>query len=168
MSDIDKEIDEMLKEEDLSSVDSEIDSALAELAPKEPTFEDKYLQPIYNVGGPLLKGLSVMGKPLSTAGAAGRTVGNLLVGQDDPAAPLKAEWESFPFPSAEGNPLAGLETIDGMGDPLIQSPDSLKENAPKLASFVEQSSTPANLAQEIVDKLLGVTSGSSYKKVFRI
>jgi len=154
--DIDNEIDLFLAEKE-NSIDSEIDQFLKE---KDPSFEDRYLQPIYNVANPILKGLSVLGKPLSLAGAAGRSTGKFISGQEDASSPLMTELGTI-FPTQEGNPLAGLETIEGMGDPLIQSPESLKENAPKLASFVEQSSTPANISQSAIDAILGVAASKA-------
>lgn len=161
MKDIEKEFEEFNPEEE--SIKSEFDSFLSEDIPKEPTFEEQYLQPIYDVASPVLKGLSVLGKPLSLAGAAGRSAGKLISGQEDASSPLMAELGTI-FPTQEGNPLAGLETIEGMGDPLIQSPEFLKEDAPKLASFVEQSFTPANIAQELLDKGISIAGSSAYKK----
>jgi hypothetical protein len=144
---IDKEIEDFLAEEN-SSVDSEINDFLRE---ENPTFEQKYLEPIYNVAGPIVKGLSVLGKPLSVAGATGRSIGKAIVGQEDPLSPLIAEYEAGIYPSLEGNPLAGLESIEGMGDPLLSIPQGIKEQAPKLSSFAEQSSTPAAIAQMAFD-----------------
>ena len=158
--DIDKEIEDFLKEEQLSA-DSEVDQFLKE---ENPTFEEQYLQPIYDFAAPVAKGLSILGKPVSVAGAAGRAVGKAISGQEGALDPIKVELSTV-FPTPEGNPLAGLETIDGLGDPLINVSEGFKSEAPKLAAAVEGMSSPASLIEQGVDLATGSAAGFSKGKM---
>jgi len=156
---MEKEIDDFIKAEELSAL-AEINSFVDQ---EDPSFESKYLQPIYNVAGPVVKGLSVLGKPLSLAGAVGRSTGKFISRQEDASAPIMAELSTI-FPTQEGNPLADLNILEGANDPLVKVSDEFRYEAPKMASFIEGASSPASLAQIGSDIALGSTGISSMGK----
>ena len=147
---IEKEIDDFIANEN-ASLESEINAFIDR---EDPSFEEKYLQPIYNVAGPTVKGLSVLGKPLSLAGATGRSIGKYISGQEDAFAPISAELSTI-FTTQDGNPLADLNMLEGANDPMINVSDEFRYEAPKMASFIEEISTPASIAQTGVDIVLG-------------
>lgn len=156
---MEKEIDDFIKAEEANAL-AEINSFVDR---EDPSFESKYLQPVYDVAGPALKGLSVMAKPLTVAGATGRSIGKYISGQEDALSPIKEELSTI-FPTQEGNPLADLSTIEGANDPLINVSDEFRYEAPKMASFIEEMSSPASLAQTGVDIALGSTGIRSMGK----
>lgn len=111
------------------------------------TFEGKYLQPIYNIAGPVVKSLSVLEKPLSTAMAIGKTIGrgaNELAGFTDEGIssvlePLKQEGMSGIFPAPENTVTSGLRELGIGTDPLLEGmlPDSVKAQFPKASAMIE-------------------------------
>lgn len=156
---IEKEIDDFIANEN-ASLESEINAFIDR---EDPSFEEKYLQPAYDIAGPVVKGLSVLGKPLSLAGAAGRSIGKYISGQENAVGPIKEELSTI-FPTQEGNPLADLSMLEGANDPLVNVSDEFRYEAPKMASFIEEASSPSSLAQIGSDIALGSTGISSMGK----
>lgn len=156
---MEKEIDDFIKAEELNAL-AEINSFVDQ---EDPSFESKYLQPIYNVASPVAKGLSVLGKPLSVAGATGRSIGKYISGQKNAVGPIKEELSTI-FPTPEGNPLADLSMLEGANDPLVNVSDEFRYEAPKMASFIEEASSPSSLAQIGSDIALGSTGIRSMGK----
>jgi hypothetical protein len=125
------------------------------------TLESKYLQPIYDVVGPVGKGLSILEKPLSLSMGAGRSVGKLISGQENPSGPIMEELKS-PFPTPAGSLTADF-TEAGIGsEPILGDvlPDYIKQEFPKASGVVENIS-PNN----VIDMAASGAYGASLPKV---
>lgn len=121
----------------------------------DETIEGKYLQPIYDVAEPIIKGASILEKPLSVAMGAGRSVGKLISGQEDPAGPIKEELSS-PFPTPAGSLMADFREADIGTEGFLEGalPESVKAQFPKASAFVE-GFAPTDAAEMAVSAGLG-------------
>lgn len=163
-----KEIEDFKKEIKETPVDSVLDEieAFKQNARNEmmsdvakavypETLEGKYLQPVYDVAEPILKGISVLEKPISLAMASGRTLGKIFSGQEDPASPIREEIQS-PFPTPAGSLTADLREADIGTEPFFKGviPENIKAQFPKASSFVENLS-PVDVADVGLSAKLG-------------
>lgn len=126
------------------------------------TFEGKYLQPIYDVAEPALKGLSLLEKPLSVSMAAGRSLGKAITGQENPEAPIVEEATSF-FPTPAGSLFADLNEAEIGTEPLLEGaiPEGIKSQLPRASAFIENIS-PNTIAETLASGVAGkaITSGA--------
>lgn len=108
------------------------------------TLESKYLQPVYNVAEPVMKGLSLLEKPMSLAMGGGRSIGKLISGQENPSGPIMEELSS-PFPTQAGSIGADLYQEKIGTEPILGKvlPDVVRQQFPKASSLIEGFS-PAN------------------------
>lgn len=131
------------------------------------TIEGKYLQPVYDVADPLLKGLSVLEKPMSLAMATGRSIGKGVSGQENPMQPIQEELSS-PFPTPAGSLTADLreQGIASEGFLKDKLPEAVKAQFPKASAFVENVS-PVDVVDMAASAKLGIEipSMASGKKV---
>lgn len=136
-----KEEMDAMKAQDLQQNQKQVANAIY-----PETMEGKYLQPAYDVASPVLKGLSVLEKPISLSMGVGRSIGKLISGQENPSAPVMEELKS-PYPTPAGS-LTADWTEAGIGsEPLFPNsvPQNIKAQFPKASSFIENVS-PNNLA----------------------
>lgn len=144
-----KEMEDFLKNEE-GAKNNEIAS---EMYPQ--TIEGKYLQPVYDIAEPVVKGLSIIEKPLSLAIGAGRSIGKGISGQENALGPIKDELSS-PFPTKSGSLTADISEAGYGNEPLLDNvlPDIIKQEFPKASSVVE-SITPNTVADIAVSGVYG-------------
>jgi hypothetical protein len=120
----------------------------------EQTLEGKYLQPIYDVAEPLLKGASILQKPFSASMAAGRSIGKLISGQENPEQPFVEEITSL-FPTEAGAFTADLAESDTGTEPFIEElPENIKAQFPKASTFIENID-PNTVTEMVAGGVLG-------------
>lgn len=159
---INEELDNFNEKASTSTISDELDDFSTEFKDesikKPETLESKYLQPIYDVANPVMKGLSIIEKPLSMSIGAGRSLGKLISGQENPSGPIMEEIKGFPFPTQAGSLTADL-TEAGIGTEPFASdilPQSIRDQFPKASALVE-GFNPNMAAEAVATSALGAS-----------